>query len=256
MSSPRALLWIEEGYQMVARNGIKGINIEAIARSIQKNKSSFYHYFGDLEIFEAALLDFHVQQAENLAEQIYACDRIRPDVLKVFLDNKIDLFFHKQLRINREYPQYKSCFEQAFSKMEEAFVDKWADFLGLQHQPLFAASFLHLIAENFLLKITTVGWGLVVQLWLVPALIAQVLLAITFDWLPHHPHEEQARYRNTRIFDIPVLNWLMLGQNYHLVHHLYPRIPFYHYQKAYGSLKKEFMEEEVEIISLRADEIH
>ena len=38
--------------------------------------------------------------------------------------------------------------------MEEASIDKWMEFLGLNQQRMFAGTFLHLVAENFLLQIT------------------------------------------------------------------------------------------------------
>ncbi|MEO1260334.1 MAG: fatty acid desaturase [Bacteroidota bacterium] len=97
------------------------------------------------------------------------------------------------------------------------------------------------------------GWALILQIWIIPAFIAQVFLAISFDWLPHHPHEEKDRYLNTRIIDIPGLSIFLLGQNYHLVHHLYPRIPFYDYKKVYGELEEEFKENGVEIISVKGN---
>ena len=158
MSNPRALQWIREGYNMVSKNGTNSINIESIARTINKNKSSFYHYFGDIKIFETELLDFHIQQVEIFSNSIKDCERIRPDVLNVFIEYKTDLLFHKQLRISRDNPEHKKCFEKAFKKVEEAFIDKWANFLGLDKQKLFAATFLHLIAENFLLQITEQGF--------------------------------------------------------------------------------------------------
>lgn len=94
----------------------------------------------------------------------------------------------------------------------------------------------------------TIGWNKVLTLWIIPAVIAQAFLALTFDWLPHHPHEEKARYKNTRIHDIPGLSFLFLGQNYHLIHHLYPRIPFYNYKRTYIDIKDELKEKEVDIV--------
>ena len=35
----------------------------------------------------------------------------------------------------------------------------------------------------------------------------------------------------------PIVNWLYLFQNFHLIHHLFPRVPFYLYSKAFRSLK-------------------
>jgi beta-carotene hydroxylase len=35
----------------------------------------------------------------------------------------------------------------------------------------------------------------------------------------------------------PIVNWLYMFQNFHLIHHLFPRIPFYLYPRAFRSLK-------------------
>ncbi len=66
--------------------------------------------------------------------------------------------------------------------------------------------------------------------WFLPARIALLGLAFAFAWLPHAPHTTTAavdRFRATTLSSAPILNLLLLGQSYHLVHHLYPRIPFY-----------------------------
>jgi fatty acid desaturase len=102
----------------------------------------------------------------------------------------------------------------------------------------------------FILAGLTVGWLPIVQVWLIPAFIAQALLAFAFDWLPHHPHKEKGRYQNTRVVDIPGLSLLLLGQNYHLVHHLHPRIPFYEYEKSYRNMEEKVKSKGVEIISI------
>lgn len=63
--------------------------------------------------------------------------------------------------------------------------------------------------------------------WFIPARLALFILAATFSWLPHAPHEHQSPYQATSVHSSPWLTWLLLGQNFHLVHHLEPRIPFY-----------------------------
>jgi len=157
--SRKSVLWIQQGYLKVAEEGFSNLNIESLARELDKSKSSFYHYFGDLEVFESGLLDFHIQQVEIFSEAIKACETIQPDVLNLFLEYKTDLFFHKQLRINRDKAEFKKCFEKAFSKVEEALLDKWTDYLGLGDQQLFATAFLRLIAENFLLQMSERNFG-------------------------------------------------------------------------------------------------
>ncbi len=78
--------------------------------------------------------------------------------------------------------------------------------------------------------------------FLLPALIAAPILGFTFDWLPHYPHHNLGKYHNTRIVTIPGLEFLSFFQSYHLIHHLYPRVPFYNYKKRYQMIQKELIE--------------
>lgn len=66
-------------------------------------------------------------------------------------------------------------------------------------------------------------------LWVVPAILGTGFLAYAFDYLPHVPFDSRERFLNTRVVQGRVLNVVLLGQNYHLMHHLYPRVPFYRY---------------------------
>ncbi|MEM9217972.1 MAG: beta-carotene hydroxylase [Cyanobacteria bacterium P01_F01_bin.150] len=69
--------------------------------------------------------------------------------------------------------------------------------------------------------------------WFAPALVVGMALGLFFDYLPHRPFKERNRWRNARVYPSAVLNLLIMGQNYHLIHHLWPSIPWYYYQKAY-----------------------
>jgi beta-carotene hydroxylase len=78
--------------------------------------------------------------------------------------------------------------------------------------------------------------------YFIPTRVALFLLAITFDYLPHYPHDTRAednKYRATanRIGLEWLLNTLFIGHNYHLSHHLYPTAPFYRYRKLWFARK-------------------
>ena len=72
-----------------------------------------------------------------------------------------------------------------------------------------------------------------------PFKFATVFLSMTFDYLPHRPHSSLDIYEGTSVTSIygntkdtafiQPLTLLLLYQNYHNIHHLYPWIPFYHY---------------------------
>ncbi len=73
--------------------------------------------------------------------------------------------------------------------------------------------------------------------WFSPALVVGLALGLFFDYLPHRPFQAQNRWKNARVYPNPVLNLLIMGQNYHLVHHLWPSIPWYKYKPAYEVMK-------------------
>ena len=74
-----------------------------------------------------------------------------------------------------------------------------------------------------------------------------LVLAWWFDWLPHHDLEDtqrENRYRATR--NRVGSEWMRLpcccSQNYHLVHHLHPSIPFYRYVAAWRRNEAAYLE--------------
>ena len=69
--------------------------------------------------------------------------------------------------------------------------------------------------------------------WFAPALMVGVTLGLFFDYLPHRPFNSRNRWHNARVYPGSAMNLLIMGQNYHLVHHLWPSIPWYLYQPAY-----------------------
>jgi fatty acid desaturase len=93
-------------------------------------------------------------------------------------------------------------------------------------------------------------WQLVL-LYFLPQRIALVLLGWWFDWLPHHGLEPGNRYRATRVR--LGMEWLLtpvlVAQNYHLVHHLNPTIPFYRYGAEWRRNRDFYLRNDVAISS-------
>ena len=67
-----------------------------------------------------------------------------------------------------------------------------------------------------------------------------VTLGLFFDYLPHRPFLSRNRWRNARVYPGKIMNWLIMGQNYHLVHHLWPSIPWFEYKSAYEATQPLF----------------
>lgn len=83
----------------------------------------------------------------------------------------------------------------------------------------------------------------VFMLWTLPCLMVMIALGF-LAFSVHYPHQSREKYRNTNIWFgkgllQPLLVAAMVNQNYHLVHHLHPRIPFYRYGRAYRQIREE-----------------
>ncbi|QZZ18587.1 fatty acid desaturase [Leptothermofonsia sichuanensis E412] len=98
------------------------------------------------------------------------------------------------------------------------------------------------IARSILATIVFLGYqygfiGYIFNFWFVPLAIVGWELGLFFDYLPHRPFQERDRWKNARVYPSRILNLMIMGQNYHLVHHLWPSIPWYNYERAYFATK-------------------
>lgn len=83
------------------------------------------------------------------------------------------------------------------------------------------------------------GLALFVVAWLTGATV----LLYLFAYVVHRPHEQEGRYVNTSTILISgplgaLLTWLWMFQNYHSIHHLFPRVPFYRYGQVYQEIEE------------------
>ena len=101
------------------------------------------------------------------------------------------------------------------------------------------AAFAGLVAAGY-------GAELVVA-FLIPQRIGMGMLAWWFDYLPHHGlpfTQRQDKYRATRV-RVGGEWWatpLFVYQNYHLVHHLHPSVPFYRYVRAWRRNEQAYLD--------------
>ena len=75
--------------------------------------------------------------------------------------------------------------------------------------------------------------------FVVPLFVSLALLTLAFDLLPHLPYDSTERFHDTRALPSRTLNVLFLGQNYHLIHHLWNSVPWYKYQRVYAETRDD-----------------
>jgi beta-carotene hydroxylase len=84
-------------------------------------------------------------------------------------------------------------------------------------------------------------WREVLMLWLIPHFIATAMIIFFFGYLVH---DEKAleRFRDSKVLFFRgrlanIIDHLWFFQDFHLIHHLYPRVPYYRYRKLFNELR-------------------
>jgi fatty acid desaturase len=86
-----------------------------------------------------------------------------------------------------------------------------------------------------------------VVLFLLPMRVSVAWLGFAFDYLPHNglhltPSEDRFKTTRNRIGLERLLSPLLLYQNYHLVHHLHPTIPFHRYIAVWRRNERDYLD--------------
>lgn len=97
---------------------------------------------------------------------------------------------------------------------------------------------LTLAYYGFLFAMAWSGFALeAALLWWLPQHIAKSYVVFFLAWAPHHPGGSTDRYRTTRSWRSHVGNIGSMGMQFHIIHHLHPRIPLYRTPQAYWEMR-------------------
>ncbi len=147
-------IWIKTGYEFFALSGLSGLKVEPIAKKVGKSKSSFYHFFADLDLFVEVLLKYHIEQSYIVAKKELNAKNINPELIDILVEHKTDLLFNRQLRINRERKIFTDVLIKSNEIVGKDFVMLWIRDLNLKLPQKQLESIFELALENFYLQIT------------------------------------------------------------------------------------------------------
>ncbi len=85
-----------------------------------------------------------------------------------------------------------------------------------------------------------------VSLFLLAWLIGVSMVIYLFAYIVHRPHDAIGRYVDTSTILVEgplekVVTWLWVYQNYHSIHHLFPRVPFYRYPALFDQIERTML---------------
>lgn len=129
--------WLQQGYIDFAEHGPDQLSINRIGKEIGAARSSFYHHFGDVDLFVDELLQFHWGISfEFNARGKEHCKQLIPDLYGLLAEYPVPLMFSMQLFHNRQVPRFDYVFNKTYEVSAKGFLlPLFADHLGGHFSP-------------------------------------------------------------------------------------------------------------------------
>lgn len=146
--------WIYVGYELFAREGPEGIQVERLARILDRNKSGFYHYFGNLNTYFEHLMEHHLQQTDRLVDSIRSIHQLIPGFVQLLVDFSIPVLVQKQLQRAGHPPLFATTYAMVNNKVDAVLLPLWSDFIEIPENQKLALRYLEFVRDIFYVRIT------------------------------------------------------------------------------------------------------
>ena len=112
--------------------------------------------------------------------------------------------------------------------------------------------FVAIIVTRLIVLFACADLGVTLLTLILGQLVGNAVLVTLFAWSVHHPHTEQERMKTTTVYQartgLDTLMTVIWGyQNYHAIHHLYPKVPFFRYRRLYRALEPYLLDSGVPV---------
>ena len=151
--SSAILPYLAVAHRSFATEGPMALRVEALARAVGKNKSSFYHHFGDLEGFTEQLLRYHDTRFAEAIDAEAAAINVA-ELTQALLDHQEEILFSRQCMLHLDRPELRACLERNVERSIPRLLPLWAKLVGLPERTTLAEGVLRLSLENFFLQLT------------------------------------------------------------------------------------------------------
>jgi AcrR family transcriptional regulator len=148
-------LWIERGYANFATHGLEGIQVERIARELGLNKSSFYRYFGERELFLEELVKHHCAVSMSLANELRNVKDFVPDFVNIVLKYSTAILVQMQMARHKDHKTLHDCFSKVNFVLDHAILPMWIEFVGLPQNQKWAIHYFEMVRDMFYSRVNS-----------------------------------------------------------------------------------------------------
>lgn len=144
--------WITEGYKLFAENGPKEFKVEKLASQVGMNKSGFYHYFVDREVFFSELMKYHDQNGVKFAQELSIVKNFMPGYPLTLIKYLTGLEVQLHLRQHLDTPLFKEYFFRVKNRNNKYQIPLWAKYIKINDLQL-AAELFEITVDLMLIRL-------------------------------------------------------------------------------------------------------
>jgi len=146
--------WIKEGYSLLAKEGLAGIQVERLARIIGVNKSGFYHHFGDRDCYLEELTRYHETLTKKFTSEVINLKHFDPDYFEVLVEYKDSFFVEMHLGRYRVKPALKVASDYGRNVNEKKIIPLWEEYLNITGNHDLAFEIWKVVRDAVFLRLT------------------------------------------------------------------------------------------------------
>ena len=147
-------MWLAAGYELFAMEGPDGLQIERLARITSHNKSGFYHYFGNLDIYCEQLILRHYRYFNFFLNDVMTCNNVDPEYLLVLLKHKVTVMGQLQMVRCKSHQLFSGAHKEPDEKVVQVGQKIWANHIDIHDNPDLVAQYHSIIRDMFYSRIS------------------------------------------------------------------------------------------------------
>jgi hypothetical protein len=146
--------WLEMGYDLFAHEGPDGIHVERIARILNLNKSSFYHFFGTMEIFYEHLMVHHYNAMQLALDECKSAQTFDPEYLNTAIKHKVAFMAQVQLNQHKSNPVFTQAHQKINQKIDQSIGEIWNKYQTVAYKGHPYLLYLGFVRDAFYARVT------------------------------------------------------------------------------------------------------
>lgn len=151
--SPGAIPWLQTGYGLFSEEGPDGIQVERLARIMSRNKSGFYHFFGERDTYLDYLSHYHLDHMKGFLQRLETIGNFDPEFLQLLVENRTSMLFNVQLVRFRQVQFCADLLAEVNERIDRYLLPAWTKYFKLEADPSISKQLYEIMRDVYFSRI-------------------------------------------------------------------------------------------------------